>query len=315
MKKLLIMGGLMALTVMLLSAQSSVNMAQLQTSGRYLYKTNGFNELKIYDIINEANPVLKSSLTVPGSIRDLAAADGYLYLATNDGVVIYNISDVNSPSLVTGFYLLTPAGAGGIAVKEGYLLVTDIYIGLMIYDISDLTNISKVNELAINGFSGEVLIKGNYAFIAESQYGRVHIVDLTNAASPALVGSADVRWGAIQDIEVCNNYLLVSSSYFYYQYQNVVLELFDITNRAQPFLAQSFERSGPGFLGITSFPGLNRAYVGTSGGTIEVVSFSSPQNISIIETLTLPGRINSVAGSGSYIYAVPDQNTLTVIRR
>lgn len=314
-KQLLIIGVLMAAAVMMVSAQSSVNMAELYSSGRYLYKSNGSGEVQIYDILNEANPELKSTTTINSTIRSMAVANGYLYLATDDGVTIYDITNINSPALVTSFHLLTPAGAGGIAVKENYLLVTDFYIGLMIYDISDLTNITKVNELAINGFSGEVGLKGNYAFIAETQFGGVNIVDVTNPLALSMVGSADVRWPAIQDIEVCNNYLLVSSSYFYNHYQSVVLEIFDIGNMVQPVLAQSFERTTSEFLGITAFPGLNKAYVGTSGGTIDVISFSAPQNISIVDTLTVPGHINSVAGASSYIYAVPTQDSLTVIRR
>lgn len=318
LKRIVIVLSLLVAGCMVLQARTGYNYTKLYAKSNYLIKADGSVNVDIYSVINPGAPELLTTAALAYPVRDVFVQGNYLYAAAEKGVMIYDMSDITNLQLVKHFYLLSAGGAGGIAVKGNYLFVTDFYIGLMIYDISDLTNIVKVKEVPLNGFSGKVVVKDNSVFVAETKFGKINIIDITDIDYAEVTGYVRVRWPGIHDFEVCNNYIFVASSYYYRFYANKVLEVFDRYAYPNPLLIKSFEHqnsSGWQFLGITSDPGRNKVYVGTSVGTVQVVNFSAPGNIYIEDTFSVSGYPYSLAASQEYIYVSPDGQTVVPIRK
>jgi hypothetical protein len=175
--------------------------------GDHLYLANGFNGSTV-DIssINHPDNIgkIETSEEASGSAIDLVADHiGLLtrvYIA--DGVNGLTITDVTSPAtpltVATGVLNLSAdVESVGIDKKDDYVYVVSLTRSENEADMDDASNgltivqstlfqnqiLSQVNT---PGFSKDVFVNGNYAYIADGMNG-LEIVDCTDPASPILI--------------------------------------------------------------------------------------------------------------------------------
>ena len=99
----------------------------------------------------------------------------------------------------------------GIFIKDDRAYLADRDYGLVILDISDLSNPHFLGSYNTSHYAREVTVRGDYAYVADSYNGLV-IVDISNSSDPHKVGHYDTD-GAAVDIVISGNYAYIADSH------------------------------------------------------------------------------------------------------
>jgi hypothetical protein len=200
--------------------------------------------------ISNSKANLSHKLTPRGSLRHGSAQldgprkiiiDGnyaYIMSQSSNGIEIVDISNPSAPSHVTSItqtatmLLYTPTGM----IKNGnYLYVTNSWNYLVVIDVSVPTNPQFVRQIArttttLLGAPRGMDIVGNKLYIASYNDDALEIMDITNPAFPAHVGSyqSTPHLDGITDVKIIGNYAYVSA------FLSKKVSVIDISNPATP---------------------------------------------------------------------------------
>jgi hypothetical protein len=203
---------------------------------------NSAYELDAFDIQGNYAYILGDNQT-----QGPSAAQFYVVDITNPANMV-----VVSTTTITGYIAY---GQSGIRV-QGHYVYLESSTGapstnlLQIYDVSNPSAPGLAGSVQLPLYSLGVWVSGNYAYtisfidgcgVCSSYAGILSIVDVSNPASPTIVGSANT--GAVgvhvSDIKVVGNYAYVSGQS---TDQNPPLSqvlVFDVSNSASPYLLNS----------------------------------------------------------------------------
>lgn len=165
---------------------------EVKTSGDYAYviRSAGLPNFFIYDLSGPADPVLTSSMSLPGEVLTaIDIKDSYAYLtntANTQELQIVNIGDPVNPTLTGTFDL-----PGEPNPRSVYVANSRAYIGR---DNSPL-------------------------------YNEFQVVDVSNPAIPTLVGGADLLLGEINEI-----YVIGTTAYAATTYDLEEFAIYDMSN-------------------------------------------------------------------------------------
>ncbi|MBD3170258.1 MAG: hypothetical protein GF307_12300 [candidate division Zixibacteria bacterium] len=120
--------------------------------GITIYADNAFvygeGSIKILDITDVSNPFNISSISIPANdIWEVKVKDGLLFTATNKGLYIYDISNINLPEMIHE----DPATIYDMDVTGDYLYITS-YNYIKTYDIRDTQAIREVGDFYTGPF-------------------------------------------------------------------------------------------------------------------------------------------------------------------
>jgi hypothetical protein len=148
--------------------------------------------LNILDVSNPINPAFVKSDGPPGSyfLKRVAVEGDFVYISNFGGPTLgignkvyqIDVSDVENPQYVRTF----DGGESGVFVTNGLAYIVGSS-GLHIYDVADPVT-EPVSIYATESRPYNVTVQGNFAYMASGDAG-VQIVDISNPASPALLGS------------------------------------------------------------------------------------------------------------------------------
>ena len=110
-----------------------------------------------------------------GSSQDVKIVGDYGYVAQTQGLYIYNISNLVTPTLV-GRYK-TVGNATSVAVAVYYAYVADSSYGLVVVDISNPASPSLVVSYDTIGTAYGVALSGGYVLLADDDNG-LEIINL-----------------------------------------------------------------------------------------------------------------------------------------
>jgi hypothetical protein len=152
------------------------------------------------------------------------------------------------------------------------------------------------------GYSYGVAISGDYAYVADYDYG-LQVVDITNPASPTLAGSCDTP-GYAQGVAISGDHAYIADC-------DYGLQVIDITNPASPTLAGSYDT--PSYAFGVAIAG-DYAYVADGPGMgLQVVDITNPASPTLAGSCATPGGANGIAISGDYAYVAVSYQGLQVI--
>ncbi len=142
------------------------------------------------DVTDPARPRETGSCTLPGSAQAVALSP--------DGATAYVADDDHGLQIVeTGHMTITGSWegtgkAGSVAVVDTTAYVGDSEEGLFLVDVdlSDPSNPSELGHLETPGHAEQVVVSGDYAYVADGPAGLV-IVDVSDADAPVTVGRCD----------------------------------------------------------------------------------------------------------------------------
>lgn len=137
----------------------AMTMLHDQLDRQYLYVANKEGGLKVYDISDPANPTLVSTMPVSTfgllHVMNISQEGAYLYLALGNsftgaqsaGMAIVDVSTASSPTLKDYYVVQSSSSGGGIVKVEGnYAYFGAMGNGLVIFDISDKSNIKFMSQ-------------------------------------------------------------------------------------------------------------------------------------------------------------------------
>jgi hypothetical protein len=179
-------------------------------AGNYAFVTGAINDggagIEVIDISNPTNPQRV------GSLGDLPSSDGvavfgnYVLVGCRFWCLeVIDVSDPANPMQVGEYHNLTGGWTFCLAVADHYAYVADGYIhnsgargdGLVIFDITNPTDLRRVSAYHTSGSANGVAVSGNYAYVTDGyvdsflgddySVGLV-ILDISNPANPQRVG-------------------------------------------------------------------------------------------------------------------------------
>lgn len=157
--------------------------------------TNKNRSVEIYDISSRKIIFEKKLEFLDGfSARDILREDNYAYLLGNNGLYILDVSESGVPMLKSNLNLPT---SNSLVKKDQYIYVsgsTDLYI----IDVSDPSNPIKTTYLDSYGWSYDVFVKDDFAYLTYSDYDwnspsdGFKIIDIKDKENPIDLGFVNV---------------------------------------------------------------------------------------------------------------------------
>jgi hypothetical protein len=183
---------------------------EITIAGNYAYAAASFAGVQVINISSPTNPFVVGSCDTPGNADGIAIAGNYAYVADGmSGLQIIDISNPINPHVIGS--CLTPDYADGIAIAGNYAYVADSQSGLQIIDISSPTNPYIIGSCYIEAaIIKDLVLRGNYAYLANMGNSRINIVDISNPKNPILINTCFVPGGP-SDIALAGNYAYVAS--------------------------------------------------------------------------------------------------------
>ncbi len=269
--------------------------------------TGGWSSIiKIIDISNPINPILKGNYTSSPIASDVQIVGNYAYVVSGDPATL-QITDISNPadptfkSAIT-FYQDVP---NDVEVVGNLAYVACNVSGLHIIDISNPTNPThKANYRTGDLYSGYALgvqVVGKYAYVAAFDLG-LEIIDISNPTAPTLKGKYDTL-GIADDVQIVGNYAYLAD-------RGSGLQIIDISNPSNPTLKGSYKTS----YSAQSVQVVDKyAYVAVGYLGLEIIDISNPTNPTLKGNYDTDGWVSDVQVVGNYAYVADGDGGLKII--
>lgn len=223
----------------------------IHTDGREYVAVGCRLGTSIVRLTDPANPVEVAFIAGPNDgVREMEQYQTYLYVVARGsnaaGIQVISMADPDHPALVNTVNTITTAENVTIDAARGYLYTTETEpaitnTGLGIFSLAD-----PVNPVEIGTYEPysvhDITVKGTRGYACAMDQGKVHILDLTNPASPVELASftsalafPHTGWPSTDD-----RYLFVNDENFISDPFGRVA-VYDIQNLNQISLVHSFD--------------------------------------------------------------------------
>jgi len=169
------------------------------TGGFYLYNHSNPKDLEFICQYNSSGYY---------SSYIICIEDNYLYVQSEQGFKIFNITDVENPTFVVE-YVYSVGHIHNIEVLNTNAFITDLMIGIVVMDISDKNNPATIGTYDNGRGTSSSFILGNTIF-ANNINGFLDILDFTNVANPTIIGQLDLKGIAVDIFVVDKNAFLAN---------------------------------------------------------------------------------------------------------
>ncbi len=207
-------------------------------------------------------------------------------LAIAGGSIVH--SAVGSPTLVGSYD--TSGSSVDVFVSGTYGYVADGTSGIQILDVSDPRAPTLVKTYDISGTATTITGSADYLYVWDSANFRIRIIDVSNPASPAVVGT----------VTSINAYgIYPSGKFLYVATGGSGISVIDISDPRAPRTTGSYDTSG--FANAVYVVG-PYAYVADDTGGLQIVDISNPVSPVLVGTYNSAGTATAVYVSDRYAY-------------
>jgi hypothetical protein len=272
-------------------------------------------------------------------------SDQALFIATRtDGLKIFNLSNPIDPREISS-YRPSANEILGVYVDENLAYLASGINGLLILDISTLSNPALISESTLPGGYGlsyaiDIYSKGSYAYIADL-YNGIHIVDISKAQSPdytrgiTLPGAADLtvfddflysanqgNGFSIIDItdpenpQECSLYIAegvetaarIDSNFAYITYNTPYgLRILDITDKKNPISNPDWVYTASGATSLSILQNTNDIFIANEQYGLQKIDVTDKANIQIISEFDTPADAIAIDILGDHVVTVDDK--------
>lgn len=273
--------------------------SKVQVSGNYGYivveRSNRERpKLHIYNIANPLYPVEVADIA---NVSEFVLEENLLYVLAGS-LKIFDVTNPNQP-LEIGSYA-QQLGDASMAVDDNYVYLASgpLYdCRLWIFDVTDFNNIGYVTFLQLDAGCKDVIVRGDYVYIANGHSGLTRI-DVSTPATPA-----EVDWGGEENIA----YALDATDTRLYA-TGGSLRVYNIENSTPPTNVGIYEPDDFDDLSADIVVDGAYAYIANGAGGVHIVDIADVARAYRVGALTDPGDTNSgrnIYVAGDYAY-VPD---------
>jgi len=268
-----------------LDLSGAQNGLKIQTKNNYSYiiRNGGTLDFSVLDVTDTANPILVSSLDILDIPRNISITGNYAYISSsnnNGEFQIIDLSDPSSPVILGTYNASGSADANGVAARWPlvYLLRSSSAENeFLILDVSIPANVSLLGSLNLNDSANEVVVLGDYAFVASSRDTQeLQVVNIASPSSPFLASSYNIsgNTNALAIAGFDNTVVLGRANLLY---------IFDVSLPSSPVLLGSFNAGGV-INDISLGNNNNYVFLGTDSNNAEfqVVDISIPGSPTLI---------------------------------
>ncbi len=262
--------------------------------------TDGWGySLDIIDVSNPSAPSFLAEYRLHDNPNGIATDGNNLFLSTIDRVIVFELSDSNSPSVVGTLDDLDPYLTHiGISGNYAYVPTSGGQENkLFVLNIEDPVHPSLLNSIPIESSAWATAILADRLFVAAGGRGMLEF-DISSPDEPLLAGAWDTP-GSMLDIALSGNYLYTAERFS-------EMRVFDLSDPSSPiFLPQSGVL--PVGWRVKTFGKLLLQATNTGLGILDISDPSSPTPISEIE-----GRILDFTMKGEVAYLLIRENKLVI---
>ena len=159
-------------------------------SGNVMYVAGGWNGLRVVDVSNPASPRLITTVSSPGSLRQVELAGTRLYCSDPSlpGVRVFNISNSTAPSLMGS--IRTAYTTTRLAAQGNRLACVQGYRGVELLDVTNVSAPISLARLLEGNPSSGVELTSNRAYVG--YLASVVEMDISNPQAPTTVTSVGI---------------------------------------------------------------------------------------------------------------------------
>ncbi|NQU05967.1 MAG: choice-of-anchor D domain-containing protein, partial [Calditrichaeota bacterium] len=235
-------------------------------------------------ITNEGSANLTvSDVTVRGEPTFLSAFEDELVIEPNDS---YNLTVTFAPD-ETGDL------AGTLTITSDDPQNEEVTVELN--GVGREPDIPEVGHLDTDGDAIDVVVVGNYAYVADGWEG-LRIIDVSDPENPDEVGFYDTENRAVS-VSLAGNYA--------YLVGNGVFSVFDVSDPENPDEISSLDVGGSGVA-------VSGSYVYLAGAGMRIVDVSDPENPEEVALHEIPGEARGITVEGNYAYLGNWENGLRI---
>jgi hypothetical protein len=276
-----------------------------------------------------------------GTISDLTVVNNLAYLATQNGLVVLDVSDPVHP-VKTGTYNDEGINALSIFVNGSYAYLSTGEAGFTIVDISIVDSMRFVSSYNTEGYAHNMAVRDGYAYVADGEAG-LRVIDLYDLERPEEVSHVDTpgeAYGVTLDgdyayvadyvhglriIDISNPQLpeeigfydtrgmsmdvTVSGDFAYVADERYGLRIIDVTDPANPEEIGFYDTDGYAY-GV-SVAG-DHAYIADGSGGMCMLDVSIPESPCPAKIFYTPGTATSLELLDNYAF-IADQSDILII--
>jgi hypothetical protein len=297
------------------------NPTAVAVQGNYAYLTNYcgiycYGPLDVIDVSNPAQPTLVGSTPSSWGTAGIAVQGSFAYTtgyyANPNYLRVMDISQPTTPFTAAAF-TLTGVHPQAVAVQGSYAYMIDYGSSkLQVIDVSNpaasafsACENTSPNSLPLLGSvstdtgPSSVAVQGQDAYVVNAVSGSLQVIDVSNPASPAVIGSASLGSGGTSGTSYSG--VALQGSYAYVaDYNTNTLQVIDVSNPASPSLVASVPAgANPDAVYVAG----HYAFVtNKSDSTLQVFDIAAPASPASLGTVPTGASPDSVFVSGQYAY-------------
>jgi hypothetical protein len=283
--------------------------SKIKVEGDRAFISSSSFPIKIIDI---SNPEIPNKIgEIPGtelnhtSIINFEVSGNFLYVLNFiEGLLIFNVTDVTNPTLISQFqgdymFIYGFDIVGNLAYISGNTLYYTNTI-FIILDISDPANPLEIRKEIGYIYIYDILINGDFAYCNFGDGFRIY-----NIADPSNI----TQLGSYSDNGEYINNLFASEDYIYLVDSCYGLKIIDVSDPANPAKIAGFKSDGFSDFIIED----NYIYLVDSCYGLKIIDISDPANPNIIGLCNLQIGYGAIAIKGNYLYIADGEEGLEVI--
>jgi len=264
-------------------------------------------DLVVIDISTPSNP------TILGEYKDISFSWGvkvippYAYVSymrnLDIGAAKVCVLDISTPSNIIqkGCYSPGHWHGRGVDVQNNIIYFAAGYRGLRIVDGFNPDSLVYLSTYPV-WYAKDIKVRGNYAYVADRNGQKFHIVDVSNPTFPTSTYIYSLPEGGY-GVFIENNIAYVSAG-------RAGLVILDISNPYNPVLLSQLDT--PGWAG-KSYATTGYLFLADSEAGVHIINVKNPSNPYIVKTIDTPGIALATYVKDKILYIADDTNGLLII--
>lgn len=291
-----------------LSVGTCASGSEVVVQGDYAYMVKaGTSNFSIIDISNTANPSLVGSCTnsncsLSATLQSIAVQGDYAYItSTTNGSELYtvDISNKSNPRRVRTYDAPGNGDGRTLWIDNGRLYMTRNYgsntaqYELLVFSLDNPSNPSLLGGLNIENTCTDIVVSGNYAYLACSDTSReFQVVDVSNPSNMSLskryalnIPGSNTGWA-----------LTMLGSVAFIGMNNGLIYSVNISNPQSPSIISSYDFDGDVNKMVVVGDSILAAAGANSSQEVQFINVSDTSNMSLISSVDVPGGNYSPGG-------------------